>query len=289
MNTLKASGHSLRWLLLKDLRVYAHTSLRGRHRLTSFLHPLLCPPTKPITVRVSLDGVPFDLDLTERYQTKMYYGFYEPNEVAFLRCVLRPGCVFVDVGANVGYYSAVATSRVGPLGVVHAFEPVPCLFARLKHLAETAGQHGFQIIPTQAALSNRGGTTTIYVSRGSNIGWSTIVPGLMDESEIQESHPVSVMRLDRYFRADNYRPPDVVKIDTEGADADVIEGMSGLFEAGVRPVVMVEVRDYTADRIHDLLMTRQGYMAFRCLPGGHLERVGSLHDVKAFLVVFLPR
>lgn len=289
MNTSKASGHGLRDLLLKALRVYAHTPLRGRSRIISMFHPLLCRPGNPAVERIFFNGVPFDLDLAERSQISMYYGFYEPNEVAFLRRVLQPGCVFVDIGANVGYYSAVAASRVGPLGVVHAFEPVPCLFARLQHLAETTAQHGYQIVPTQAALSNRGGETTIYVSRGSNIGWSTIVPGLMDEAEVKESHTVPVMRLDKYFRSGNYRPPDVVKVDVEGADADVIEGMSGLFEAGVRPVLMVEVHDYTADRIRDLLMITQEYAAFRCLPGGRLERVGSLHDVKAFLVVLLPR
>ena len=160
----------LRKLLLWALRAYTLTSLRGRTRLTNLLHPRLCPPGSPFVVTLDLDGVRLELDLSERSQARMFYGFYEPNEVAFVRRTLRPGLVFVDAGANVGYYTAVAASVVGPSGAVHAFEPVPWFYARLQRLAERAGMIGFRIWPYQAALSDRGGETMIWVSRGSNIG-----------------------------------------------------------------------------------------------------------------------
>ena len=53
-----------------------------------------------------------------------------------------------------------------------------------------------------------GGGQPFMYPKGSNIGWNTIVPGLMDEAEVKESHTVPVMRLDEYFRSGKYRSPE---------------------------------------------------------------------------------
>src|SRR6185436_6075060 len=71
----------------------------------------------------SVWGYQVHLDLSEAIQRWIYMGAFEPKETALATRWLRPGMTFVDVGANVGYFTLLAASRVGPSGRVHAIEP----------------------------------------------------------------------------------------------------------------------------------------------------------------------
>ena len=61
-------------------------------------------------------------------------GLYERFETDFVRRTLKPGQTFVDVGAHIGYYAALAAELVGPAGAVHAFEPCPELVKLRRHV-----------------------------------------------------------------------------------------------------------------------------------------------------------
>ena len=60
------------------------------------------------------------------------FGVWEPEMTAYVEATLRPGGVFIDVGANIGYYSMLASRLVGPSGSVVAIEPSPTNFSELK-------------------------------------------------------------------------------------------------------------------------------------------------------------
>jgi hypothetical protein len=93
-------------------------------------------PMPPLPARKPIGQVTFELDLSDyRGTAPMYFGSYALLVVEAMRRFLRPGGVFLDVGANIGYLSAVAADLVGPRGEVHAFEPVPAYFDRLRRLA----------------------------------------------------------------------------------------------------------------------------------------------------------
>ena len=66
-------------------------------------------------------------------------GIWEPYETSLLLQLLKPGHVFVDVGANIGYFSLLAASLVGETGAVFAFEPDPQNFTLLQASAEHNG------------------------------------------------------------------------------------------------------------------------------------------------------
>ena len=72
----------------------------------------------------SVNGGRMLLDLDDYVQRKIWYRSFEPVTARALRRLLRPGDVALDVGANVGFYTLLFASRVGPSGTVHAFEPV---------------------------------------------------------------------------------------------------------------------------------------------------------------------
>ena len=59
-------------------------------------------------------------------------GYFEPETVRVFEALVCQGMVFVDAGANIGQYSLIASKLVGPRGQVHAFEPDPVTFQRLR-------------------------------------------------------------------------------------------------------------------------------------------------------------
>ena len=130
---------------------------------------------------------------------------------------IRDGDVVIDVGANVGYYTLLAARKVGPRGHVIAFEPDPTSFAILKRNAEANGFRNVTI--EQKALSNRRGKLRLYLS-SQNQGDHRIFPA----EEKRPSIEVETLPLDEYVLPSGRL--SFVKIDTQGAEGIIIEGMA---------------------------------------------------------------
>src|SRR6266404_9331850 len=90
---------------------------RGKGRLVS---PLIA---KEGVRRATVFGSRLELDLSDLIQRQVYLGVYEREETNQVMRYLRPEMTFVDVGANIGYYTLMAASCVGPHGRVIAVEP----------------------------------------------------------------------------------------------------------------------------------------------------------------------
>jgi len=174
-------------------------------------------------VRRDLNGIKFTFDFTlPGHVDLMYLGIYEPELIEVLRRHLVAGGVFIDVGANVGYVTAVAAGLVGTAGQVHAFEPVPRYFQNLVRVRNDNPTH--TILANACALGDRPGVLDIHVTRLPNMGWNTMVPGFMDVAARREVHAVRVERLDEYLLSRNLHRVDLVKIDTEGFEYPVLRG-----------------------------------------------------------------
>ena len=104
--------------------------VRGKGRFANFIlgiakrDELECHPIPNVTVF---------LRSSQRIERLMWAGAYERDLVALFKRYLKPGMTVVDVGANIGYFSVIAAGLVGDTGSVHAFEPFPECFNRLKH------------------------------------------------------------------------------------------------------------------------------------------------------------
>ena len=77
----------------------------------------------------------FNFPIGDDYFYQMYFDFYDIASVEFIKRNLMEGDTFIDVGANVGYLSAIGANLVGETGEVHVFEPIPLYFEALKRLA----------------------------------------------------------------------------------------------------------------------------------------------------------
>jgi len=174
-------------------------------------------------VRRDLNGITFTFDFTlPGHVDLMYLGIYEPELIEVLRRHLVAGGVFVDVGANVGYVTAVAAGLVGTTGQVHAFEPVPRYFQNLLRVRDDNPTR--TIFANASALGDRPGVLDIHVTRLPNMGWNTMVPGFMDVAARREVHAVRVERLDEYLLSRDLHRVDLIKIDTEGFEYPVLRG-----------------------------------------------------------------
>lgn len=145
--------------------------------------------------------------------TYFFYGGvpHEMGTEKLLRRVLGEGGVFVDVGANVGYFTKLASELVGARGKVLAFEPMPAALRLLR--MNTAGLSNVTVYPV--ALSDRTGTATFYVRKKGDT--SSLSPD-GDATPV----PVTVATLDEQLAGE--RRIDVMKIDVEGSELDVLRG-----------------------------------------------------------------
>lgn len=219
----------------------------------------------------------------------MYFGSYAPLVVDTMRRLLRPGDTFFDVGANVGYLSAIAAGFVGTSGKVHAFEPAPEHFVRLKRLAQLNPQ--YTIIANGCAAGESETQATIYVTH--EAGQSTLVGLYKCPREISRAEKVRVIRLDSYIAQVGIDRVALIKIDVEGYELPVLKGLEGYFRAGRRPPIICEVAPpaypLLGKTVSELAryMSRFGYVAFDVADGATPVDVCSIDCVDD--VLFLAK
>ncbi len=209
----------------------------GAWRLRQILLPLLRKHGKQFGTQVidSRHGFKINANLEDWLGQYVYItGEYEPPTTQLIKRLLPKNGVFLDIGANVGYFSLLACSIVGKGGQVIAFEPIP--IAR-KHLHNNIDlNNGFSIIIENKAVSNNNGLVEIYEGPDSHKGISSIRP----ISNAKQKINVETIRIDDYLS--DYDRLDIVKIDVEGAEALVIEGMKNTITK-LRPHIILEATD----------------------------------------------
>ena len=143
----------------------------------------------------------------------------EPGTGDVLRRLVQPGMTVADVGANIGLLTLVLAWAAGPTGKVIAFEPEATPRANLEKMKYLNGLSWVEV--RDQAVGAQAGRLTFHVS--DIIGHSSLYA--LPDTEEASTVEVEVVRLDDAAPA---RRMDVVKIDVEGAELDVLAGMSGL-------------------------------------------------------------
>jgi FkbM family methyltransferase len=177
------------------------------------------------------------------------------NELAVqtaLADVLRPGDVFFDVGANVGFFAMLAARIVGPTGSALAFEPVPANVAQVRANARRNQLDNVTVF--ELAVGAADGTATL--SLAAHPGGAALASAAPPPDPIG-SIVVAVASIDALLAAGRVPPPDVVKIDVEGAEEDVLRGMATTLQEH-RPVVLCEIDDRTQSALADKRLATAG-------------------------------
>jgi FkbM family methyltransferase len=158
-----------------------------------------------------------------------------------LSAYLKPGHIFYDIGANVGFFTVIAARLVGSTGHVYAFEPLPDNTTRLRRNVELNGFR--QVTVLEKAVSKAAGRGELQISRlsgGSSL--STVAP----PADLQGTISIDLVSVDDLIAQSEVAAPNVVKIDVEGAELDVLLGMSRTMQTH-RPVIIYEIDDSDAD------------------------------------------
>jgi FkbM family methyltransferase len=144
----------------------------------------------------------------------------------------------LDVGAHVGFYALLA-AHANPKGRVFAFEPHPSVYERLIRNLSLNGVENVQCV--KAACGARAGAGELYEVDGRGIpSGSTLEPGFMKPEWGIRSRAVSVLMLDEFVTGADLGSVDLVKLDTEGTEPQVLEGMRDTLRRH-RPLIFCEV------------------------------------------------
>jgi len=154
----------------------------------------------------------------------MATGEYEKQTTYLFEKILHPSMIVVDVGAHVGYFSLLAARNVGPEGKVFSFEPDPTNYELLLRNVNLNGYTN--ITPVNSAISDSTGLRTLFQTSLDSGRHSTYRHGLPHSGSVK----VKTWTLDDFLETQNWPNVDLVKMDVEGAEVDVLNGMSVLRE-----------------------------------------------------------
>lgn len=196
----------------------------GRHRLR------YVPGTRPVRLKYVEST-----DVIVRNDARQLKFFVER---------VKPGDFVLDIGGNVGQYAVLFCSLVGAEGKVITFEPDP---GHRGILCKNLKLNGFEhrVAVEQLALSDTNGSH-VFFSRNDQMS-SLVKSGLGTNAaslDVQE-HVVETTRLDDYLKAQGVAFPNWVKLDTEGAEVNILRGARELLQSPV--TIVCELHPYAWD------------------------------------------
>ncbi len=219
---------------VRALRSVLRQLPRGRYRLLA----TFAPTRGRFIAELAADagGARFECDLSDQISREVCLtGLYEPPMSRILQHHLSKGGVAVDLGANWGFFTLLAAATVGITGAVLALEPDPRHFSALsRNIALNRFTH---VMPMQVAAAGGDGRVSLvgFVETDTNRGVSRI--GDRGSGTGDRVFDVAATSVDR-LTADRARV-DVVKIDVEGAEDLVLEGMrDGLAARRYRAILL---------------------------------------------------
>jgi FkbM family methyltransferase len=156
---------------------------------------------------------------------------------------LKPGDVFIDIGANSGLYTLLASEAVGNEGMVYAFEPSPIPFTRLKENVSLYGHNNIECI--ESALSDHEGEMKLNISGDGYSAWDTFASETRTGQT--DTRKVQVTTLDKFVLDKNLIDKiTMMKIDVEGWETYVLSGGLNTLSNIVAPILQIEFTDHVS-------------------------------------------
>jgi FkbM family methyltransferase len=251
----------------KALRFYlTHTPIiKGRYPLMMVVHNWA---GEPVTVEADIkDHGTMMLDLADSSQFPLYYNIYEWKDLPTIKAILEGCNVTLDIGGNIGQMALLFAQQAKH---VLTFEPIPALVDRLrKQIALNHLEKKIKVF--SVALTNFNGKLPLQLPTLENGGNGSTVLGRNGTGEIIE---VEAQTLDNLLSQEHIDSVDLIKIDVEGAELFVLQGMENVLSRNDRPIIILEMNSemmklagYTPAEITSLL-AGYGYECFEFVKHG---------------------
>ncbi len=210
--------------------------------------------------------------------SRMMYEGFERNEIEFMKKVLRQGDTCIDIGANVGLFSLIASGIVGLTGKIISFEPSLVTYKRF--IENIRLNKLTNIDARNIGLSDKKGTLKLNVLENGFDAWNSFVK--VEEDKLGNTTEVFVSTLDAELVNLNKNKISFIKIDVEGWEKFVISGATQLLQH-YSPTVMMEFTEtntfsagYMVQELYDT-MESFGYEWFRIVNNNLIKEKKRLH------------
>jgi len=187
-----------------------------------------------IPSRLTVDGIELVMNRDDAVVCgALTLGCYENSPRRIFRGLLKPGMTVVDVGANIGLYTAIAAGTVGPSGRVIAVEPES---RNAQLMRQTLALNQFKNVEVvQAAVSDRTGPGQLFLNEENKADHR-----IFDRESRRAVVPVDFYRLDDLLAELAVTRMDVVKMDIQGAEALALQGMRRTLTENAEIRLMIE-------------------------------------------------
>jgi FkbM family methyltransferase len=165
---------------------------------------------------------------------RAFKAYADRAERKLLKNTLSAGHIAVDAGANIGIYTRFLSRCVGPTGLVHAFEPAPDNFKRLR--AATRNLSNVRL--SQAAVGERSGNSKLYISDKLNVDHRAyLVDGFS-----RRAVPTEIVALDDHFKPGER--VDLIKMDIQGYELHALWGAKRVLQENEDIYLLLELWPY---------------------------------------------
>jgi FkbM family methyltransferase len=229
----------------------------------------------------------FELDETKGCQRDILQGLragqlYSSDVSLFLINVLKPGDSFIDIGANIGFFSVLAAKLTAPDGHTFSFEADTENFTGLVRHGEVNALQNFT--PVCQPVSDSVEQRPFFTNSDDEGGHALWDPGTFPRNDNSRINPSSELRqtvtLDSYFgNRTDIAAPKAIKIDIEGAEELALRGAANLLSSGDIPFVICELHEFGLQKLGGSqqslrqLMKDHGYDTFLLPLDGNLPKL----------------
>lgn len=169
--------------------------------------------------------------------TRQQYLAVQQPLMRYLASALQPGMTFVDIGANLGFYSLVGANLVGPQGHVHSIEPSRDTLKLLYDNIQRNGLANITVYPCAVGAEQLEQTFFVRRYMQTNSLFAQHIDSRYQENlPVIASYPVMVQPLDNLVQG----PVDVIKIDVEGGELEVLAGMARILAENPKLCIVTE-------------------------------------------------
>jgi FkbM family methyltransferase len=214
----------------------------------------------PRSMKLDLDANLSNEKTILNFVSKGHY--YEPDISHLMLRVLRDGDTVIDVGANIGFFTILAASLVGPAGRVVSFEPDPANRTRLNNNYAINGYQNCTLI--ENPVSDKPGPVEFFINSddsGGNALWDPAqFPGNVKSQAEKKVMRIQATTLDDEVVRLKLATPKLIKVDTEGADQRVLEGGRKLLNSAQVPFVVSELHEFGLAKMNCTQESFRGYM-----------------------------